>query len=363
MYSWQINHMNDKQDYQAALVDEQALTEYLETHLGAVDEYSMEYHSEGHSNETLFVTWGAEELVLRRPPPGETADTAHDVVREYRIMDALQDTPIPVPETLLACEDESIIGGEFYVMAREKGEVIRDKEPERFASPNQRRRIGEELVDSLVSIHTVDYEAVGLGDIGQPDGYIKRQVDRWDTQFEWALGVTKDERGLPERTEITKWLQANCPDSSVDSLVHGDYKPDNVIFSPGDEPVIGSVFDWELSTLGDPRFDLGWLLSYWRHPDDPPPAVSELYPRFMEVEGYPTRQELVDRYERQVGIEFANERFYRALAVYKLGALGEMFFRRHLEGNANNSMYPKMREGVPMMLDRAKRIIDGNEPL
>lgn len=355
--------MSEDQNYQDTLVDEQALERYFEKQLGPADTYDITYHSQGHSNETLFVTWGRKDLVLRRPPPGATAETAHDVGREYRIMDALQETEVPVPETILWCDDESVIGGEFYVMRREKGDVIRDTEPDRFAVPERRRGIGEELIDGLVSIHGVDYETVGLGDFGRADGYIERQVDRWHNQFDWAFEVTADARPLPQLSTIADWLDSNVPESSANALVHGDYKPDNVMFSPDTDPEIASIFDWELSTLGDPLFDLGWLLSYWRHPSDPERAVPDLMPTFMEQEGYPTRKELLEQYERETGVEVRHQRFYRTLAVYKLAALGEMFFRRHLEGNADDPMYPKMREGVPALLERAQRIIDGEEPL
>lgn len=355
--------MSDNRDYRERLVDEQSLADYFEDHLGPADEYDISYHSEGHSNETLFIAWGDADLVLRRPPPGKTAETAHDVLREYRIMDALQGTAVPVPETVLACTDPSVLGCDFYVMYRVEGDVIRDREPDRFGTPDRRQQFGEQLVDTLVEIHAVDYDGVGLGELGRPDGYIERQVERWHKQFEWALAVTARERNLPQRDRVADWLDRNVPETSPNTLVHGDYKPDNVMVSPADTPEVVSVFDWELSTLGDPRFDLGWLLLYWRHAEDAPPAVPDLSPTFMEQEGYPSRGDLVERYETQSDIEFRHGRFYRTLAVYKLAALGEMFFRRHLEGNADNPMYPTMREGVPALFERATRIIDGDEPL
>jgi aminoglycoside phosphotransferase (APT) family kinase protein len=350
-------------DYLSRIVDQEALAAYLESNLGPADQYEVRHHKEGHSNETLFVTWGARELVLRRPPPGETADTAHDVLREYRVMDALQETDVQVPETVLACEDHDVLGCDFYLMDRAEGDVIRETEPERFATPERRHRIGAELVDRLAEIHRVDTEAVGLGDFGHPSGYTERQVDRWHDQFAWAFEVTEDERSVPAIAEVGNWLDDNVPDSYPETLVHGDYKLDNVMFGPGDEPEIVGIFDWELSTRGDPRFDLGWLLTYWRDASDPEAAIPELITDIPEREGYMTRGELVDRYEETAGIEFEHGRFYRALAVYKLAALCEMFFRRYLEGNSDDPMYPKMRERVPALADWAKRIVDGDEPL
>lgn len=345
------------------LVDEEALADYLTEELGPADEFEVWRHEAGHSNETLMVTWGAKELVLRRPPPGQTAETAHDVLREYRVTNALVDTDVPVPNPVLACEDHSIIGSDFYLMERLEGDVIRDEEPPRFSQNDARRRIGEELVGTLAKIHQVDIEAVGLSEFGYPPGYTQRQVDRWGQQLMWAFDRTAEEREVPALYEVGTWLTENVPSDHPHTLVHGDYKLDNVMFAPGDEPELVGVFDWEMSTLGDPRADVGWMLSYWRDPDDPDRPVDEFSPDFMADPAYPTRQELVDRWERQTGFTFEHERFYRALAVYKLAALGEMFYRRFLEGNSDDPTYPKMDERVPMLADRAMRIIEGEEPL
>ncbi|MGQ3410945.1 phosphotransferase family protein [Natrinema sp. LN54] len=351
------------ENYYERLVDEDALVAYLEANLGEVDDYDIARHQEGHSNETLFVTWGDRELVIRRPPPGETADTAHDVLREYRVTDAVADTDVPVPEPLLACEDHDVIGSDFYVMEQLEGDVLREGEPERFAAPEHRRRIGEELVDTLATIHDLEYEAIGLGEFGRPEGYTQRQVDRWGKQLSWAFEVTEDEREVPDLHEVGDWLRDNVPEEHPHTLVHGDYKLDNVMFAPGTPPELVGVFDWEMATLGDPRADLGWMLSYWRDAKDPEPSIPELTTRFMERDGYSSRAELVERWEDRTGYEFEHERFYRTLAVYKLAALGEMFFRRYLEGNSDDPMYPKMEDRVPALAARAKRIIEGDEPL
>jgi aminoglycoside phosphotransferase (APT) family kinase protein len=358
--------MSDE-DYFRRIVDEDRLADYLERELGPVGEYAVRHHQEGHSNETLFVTWGDEELVIRRPPPGETADTAHDVLREFRVVDALQGTAVRVPETLLACEDHDVLGADFYVMRRVAGDVFRDGEPERFRNPQAREQVGYELVENLARVHQVDYDAVGLpaGDFGYPDGFTARQVKRWSEQLTWAFGVTAEEREVPVLYEVMEWLQDNVPEETPTTLVHGDYKLDNVMYGPGADPEVVAVMDWEMSTLGDPFTDLGWMLSYWwaKKDPDPPESTDSLSNTFMTKEGYPTRRELVRRYEELTGLEYSNDRFYRALAVYKLAGLGEMFFRRYLEGNSDDPMYPKMRDGVPALADRAKRIIEGKEPL
>jgi aminoglycoside phosphotransferase (APT) family kinase protein len=353
---------HEDESYFERLVDIDALESYLDTHLGSAETFEVDRHSGGHSNETLFVTWDDRELVVRRPPPGETADTAHDVLREYTVMEALQETSVPVPETVLACEDHDVIGSDFYMMEREYGVVMRDAEPGQFEEPDHRRRIGKEMVDTLGEIHRVDCEAVGLKEFGHPEGFTQRQVDRWQRQYEWAFEVTADEREVPAVHELTEWLQEHVPEDPPQTLVHGDFKLDNVMFGESPPPTVRSVFDWEMSTLGDPFVDLGWLLSYWPDSDDQSVTVGTAGgPAFLVQDGYLTQDELVERYESVTGLKFENGRFYRALAVYKLGALGEMFFRRYLEGNADDDTYPQMEERVPTLAERALRIVKGEE--
>lgn len=355
---------DDRRDYVERLGDPDALQAYLRPRLGPADVVNVERHEEGHSNETLFVEWGDRNLVLRRPPPGETAESAHDVLREYRVQEALQDTPVPVPRTVLACEDESVLGSEFYLMEREEGDVIREIEPARFSVPEHRRRIGEALIDTLATIHEVDVEATGLGKFGHPEGFTDRQVERWSGQYEWALEVTEAEREVPAIRELTRWLQDHVPETHPHTLVHGDYTLNNVMFGPGMPPTLVAVFDWELSTVGDPFTDLGWLLGAWADEGDKIADLEPLAPpAFTAREGYPSREELVARYETATGRRFEHDRFYRVLALYKLGALGEMFFRRHLDGNADDEIYPEMADTVPAIADRALRIVDGEEEL
>lgn len=359
------NRMTDdgsEADYLERLVDERSLREYLESELGAVDDFAVTYHQAGHSNETLFVEWGNRELVLRRPPAGATAESAHDVLREYRVMNALQRTAVPLPETVLECDDHDVIGSDFYLMERLRGDVIREAEPSRFGKPEFRRRIGTELVDVGVEIHTLDPDAVGLGDLGHPAGYTERQVDRWTNQLEWAMDVTGDRRAVPTLFDVADWLADNVPEPPAHTLVHGDFKLDNVMFAPGTPPEIVGVFDWEMCTRGNPFVDLGWMLAYWPDEKDPD-RTKELTPAPVARGDYPTRRQLVDRYEDRTGWTFDNHRFYRAFGVFKIAAASEMFFRRYLEGNSNDPTYPKMERRVPEYAARAERIIDGAEPL
>jgi aminoglycoside phosphotransferase (APT) family kinase protein len=351
------------QDYLDRIVDEQALREFLTEELGPVEEFDVQRHNEGHSNETLFVTWGDRDLVIRRPPPGKTADNAHDVLREYHVIDSLQATSVRVPGTVVACDDHDVIGSDFYAMDHVEGRVLRTSEPDEFADPDSRRQLSVALVDQLVNIHSVDYEAVGLesGEFGYPPEFTQRQVNRWTEQLTWAFEVTADEREVPELYDIGEWLSDNVPgdDAYPNTLVHGDYKLDNVLFRRAEEVKVAAVFDWEMATLGDPFTDLGWMLSYWHDEGDPEPPTDSLTSDYLTRDGYLSRRELVARYEAATGYEFENWRFYWVLATYKLAGLGEMFFRRYLEGNSADPMYPKMEDNVPALADRALAIIDG----
>ena len=353
------------EDAVSRLVDREGLRAYLSERFGDEETFELERHLEGHSNETLFVTWGDREFVLRRPPLGDTEETAHDVLREHRVMSALQETGVPVPPTVAACEDDAVIGVEFFLTERLEGDVIRDEEPPRFRTPDTRERITDELLSTLVAIHDVDVDAVGLADFGRPEGYLERQVGGWREQLEeWLLPRTESHRELPHVREIGAWLADNVPEEYDHTLVHGDYKLDNVMFGPGTPPELVGVFDWEMSTLGDPLADLGWLLTFWRDPDDPDLDIpEELTPTITVREGYPTRGELVSEYEARTGREFVNARFYRTLNAFKITVACEAMYLRYVSGAADDPMYPVLEEGVPALARRAKHVLDGDLPL
>ena len=353
--------MDTDEEYFDRLVDTDSLRSFLAAELGTASTFDVEHLGEGHSNETLFVTWDDRELVVRRPPPGETAETAHDVLREYRVMDALQGGDVPVPTTVAACTDHDVIGSDFFVMDRVAGEALRDAEPARFRNPDARQTVGEELVDTLADVHSVDVNAVGLDEFGHPEGYTQRQVDRWVKQLDWAFDRT--DRRIDALDEVGEWLAANAPDEHPHTLVHCDYKLDNVMFGPGDDPEIVAVLDWEMSTLGDPLADLGWMLAFWHDDPDRDRVVPELVPSYLTRPGYPDRDALVERYERHTGIEFERPRFYVTLALYKLAALGEMFYARYLNGDSDDPMYPAMEHRVPALGERAADIVAGEDPL
>jgi len=189
-------------------------------------------------------------------------------------------------------------------------------------------------------------------------------VETFTEQLEWLLPTTEQDRAVPHVREVGDWLAENVPEEADHTLVHGDYKLDNLMFAPGTPPEVAGVLDWELATLGDPLADLGWLLLFWRDGDDPDPALPEgLVPTFMEHGDYPSRRELVARYEDRTDREFTNERFYRGLAAYKIVTTTEAMYFRYRAGDADDPLYPALETGVPRLAERAKRIIDGEEPL
>jgi aminoglycoside phosphotransferase (APT) family kinase protein len=283
--------------------------------------------------------------------------------REYTIYEALQETPVPVPTTLLYCEDTSVIGTPFFLMDRIYGDVLEFDEPTGYEDGASREAVSQQVIDTLAAIHTVDYEAVGLSSLGDPDGFVERQVDRWTKQLTWCLEKDIHDRSVPTLNRLQSWLRENIPPKSANSLVHGDYKLNNFMFQDPSDPDLAAVFDWEMGTLGDPLTDLGWLLCYWWDPKDPPNETPMYTPDLPRRDGYLSRKELVARYEGRTGITFEHEQFYRALGIYKMAVIGEMFYVRYLQGETSDPFFEKMTTYVPALGKRGVRIIEGNEPL
>jgi aminoglycoside phosphotransferase (APT) family kinase protein len=331
------------------LVDPEALEAYLDSHLPGDGELAVERHQAGHSNETFFVTRGAARWVLRRPPQGAFLPSAHDVKREHTVLSRLASTGVRVPRTVVMCEDESVIGAPFYLMERVDGVVIRDELPEWLDEP-QRASVGSELVDALAELHAVDPGSCGLGDFGKAGGYLERQLRRWRGQLELTLPFT---RPLPDLERIGSWLEDNRPRSHETTLVHGDYKLDNVVFADGPPPRLIAILDWEMSTLGDPLADVGWMVSFWREAGE---DEGDLFSRTSRVTGLPgfgSRRDLVERYEQRTGRDLAGLTWYRVLAAWKLAILLEGSYARHLAGMTDDPFFAEMEHGVPALAARA----------
>jgi aminoglycoside phosphotransferase (APT) family kinase protein len=337
------------------LVDETRLGEYLGDHLPGKGPFSIERHLAGHSIETFRIGRSGTTWILRRPPRGAFLPSAHDVGREYTVLKGLAGTPVRAPWPLLMCDDESVIGAPFYVMDYVDGVVIRSELPEWYGA-NERRRIGEELVDALVELHDVEPECCGLGSFGRPHGYLERQLRRWTGQLELTLPMT---RPLPDLERAGEWLRDNLPRAGPHTIVHGDYKLDNVAFSPTPPARLVAIFDWEMATLGDPLADLGWMISFWREAGDPADDVFAELNRVTTMPGFSRRADLIRRYERSTGRVADALVWYEVLATWKLAILLEGSYARHLAGATDDPFFAEMEYRVPALarrsVDRAER--------
>jgi aminoglycoside phosphotransferase (APT) family kinase protein len=236
------------------LIVRESLAAYLEEHGLGSGELSAERIGEGHSNITYLVRRGSERFVLRRPPRPPLPPSAHDVLREWRLLDAVKDVDVRTPRTLLGCDDESVIGAPFYVMEYCEGSVITSQIPAALDTPAERRRMGLDLVDSLAEVHAVDWQACGLEGYGKPTGYLERQLRRFTGL--WEHNKTRE---LPRVQEVRDWLATNMPASPEATIVHGDFRLGNTMVAHDAPARVIAIFDWELSTIGDPLADLGYL--------------------------------------------------------------------------------------------------------
>jgi aminoglycoside phosphotransferase (APT) family kinase protein len=270
-----------------------------------------------------------ERWVLRRPPLGHVLPTAHDMVREFTVLSALAATEVPAPRPLALCEDPEVTGAPFYVMTYAPGVVLHEELPAGFAeSEPERRRISLALVDTLVRLHAVDYEAVGLGGFGRPEGFLARQLRRWSQQ--WERSRT---RALPAVDEVLRRLASAIPGSPAPTIVHGDYRLGNLALDPRDPGRVVAIFDWEMATLGDPLTDLAYTLIFWGQVGDPPPRPGLARRQALTAKpGFLSRDELVAEYARRSGRDVSALGFYSALAHVKLAVISEGIHARHLQG-------------------------------
>jgi aminoglycoside phosphotransferase (APT) family kinase protein len=341
----------------AALVDPAALAAWAQGRLPGDGPVDVERLQAGHSNLTFVVRRAGREYVLRRPPQGPLLPTAHDVLREYRVLDLLAraDAGVRVPQVLAACEDPAVIGAPFYVMDRVEGDVVRDRLPG-WLTEDRRRGTGLDLVAALAELHAAPYEPFVEAGIGRPSGYLDRQLRRWRGQREGvqaavaAAGATA--RELPDYDVVRNWLEAHVPaDAGAPTVVHGDYKLDNVILDPSTGRV-AAVVDWEMATVGDPLADLGYLCAMWVDAGEQVPFLGDA--AVTAQPGWPTRAELAEHYAALTGRRMTDIRFYVTLAVWKLAVLLEASYYRHLAGTTDDPFFATLETGVPALLARAR---------
>ena len=299
----------------------------------------------GRSNLTYAISNGTGTWVLRRPPLGHVLPTAHDMVREYRVLTGLAGTGVPVPRTYALCEDLEVNDAPFYVMEKVDGVIYRDGAALSTLDATQARRLSEELVDVLANIHGVDYERVGLGEFGHPDGFLERQVRRWGQQ--WERSKTRE---LPAVEELARRLNAALPESGPPAIVHGDYRLDNTMMSPKDPGRIVAVLDWEMSTLGDPLADLGLFLLYWGNAGAQVVATGTA---IDAAEGYLSSDEVVARYAQQSGRPVHAMDWYVVFASYKLAIIVEGIHARFKMGKTLGEGFDAMGQTVVALIDGA----------
>ncbi len=342
-------------------VDVPRLSRWLATELGATGDVSVARLGEGHSNLTYAVSVGTERWVLRRPPAGPLLPTAHDVVREYRVLDLLvrAERPVRVPRPVAVCTDGGVLGAPFYLMEHVAGVVVRT-DPPAWLDAAGRHVLGLDLVAAFAELHRVDPQPFVAAGLGRPDGYLARQLRRWAGQREGvvtavaAAGGTA--RALPDYDAVRDWLAAHLPDEEPPAVVHGDAKLDNVVVSPAGDarpPRVAAVLDWEMATVGDPRADLGYLLSFW--PEDGTAAGSHPLARLVTTgDGFPARAELVAAWESATGRVAGDLRWFLALAVWKLAVLLEASYHRYLAGSTDDPFFATLEDGVPALLAHAR---------
>jgi aminoglycoside phosphotransferase (APT) family kinase protein len=308
---------------------------------------------EGHSNVTYAIRRAGGAWVLRRPPRPPLPPSAHDVLREARLLTAVQDADVRTPRVLAVCDDEAVIGAPFYVMELLEGHVLTTELPPEFDDEGSRARIGDELVDALVEVHAVDWRARGLEGYGKPSGYLERQLRRFGGL--WEHNRT---RALPVLDEVTAWLAEHLPDSAEATIVHGDYRLGNTMFAAEPPPRLNAIFDWELATIGDPLADLGYLVATWAEPGDEDDTMFALG-RVTRRPGFPTREQLIARYEERSGRSMSDVRWYTTLALWKSAVFLEGSYKRRLAGTTEDAFFDKLEAGVPAIAERAWQTATG----
>ncbi len=308
----------------------------------------------GNSNLTYLLEYDNDRLVIRRPPFGTKAKSAHSMIREYRVMNLLKPVYPSVPDTLCYSDDEGIIGSEFYIMRQVEGQVVRKELPAHWQfSPQDTGRFCTSFWDKLIELHAVDYVAAGLGDFGKPEGYARRQVLGWNGRFERAL--TSDVNAF---SDVREWLEDNIPpDGDRYSVLHGDFRIDNVILSNEDPCDIKAVIDWEICAVGDPLMDLGNALAYWTQADDPA-YLQNLLLQPSSAPGMLTRREILDYYQLKTGVDTSGFTFYEVYGYWRNTVIVQQIYYRYFHGQTKDPRFKIFGQLVTQLGGHCRRLIN-----
>ena len=345
-------------------LDWDALATYLRAHLAGVDglrdpsgrDVPLEpvQFPNGSANLTYLLRFGSTELVLRRPPFGIIAPGAHDMRREFRVLSKLWKGFDRAPRAYLFCDDHGVIGADFVVMERRVGEVIRNSLPTSMHGlPDVGHRLGLALVDAMAEMHLLEPGVLGLGELGRPEGFAARQVAGWATRWD----LVRPQNAPAEMDELPIRLAACVPEPTRVSIVHNDLKLDNCQFLPGEPDRVHSIFDWDMTTLGEPLVDLGTLLNYWPDPSDSPDEVRISHEGLLEM-GLPTRAEVIDRYAERTGLDVSAAGWYEAFAQWKTGVVIQQLHLRWVRGESTDERMATIADRLPTLAATATALLD-----
>jgi aminoglycoside phosphotransferase (APT) family kinase protein len=317
---------------------------------GVSGPFSLRQFGGGLANLTYLVRFGDEEFVLRRPPFGPLPKGGHDMRREYRVLSVLYRAYPLAPRAFLLCTDADVIGSDFVVMERRRGVVIRGEAPPQLAGDAAAcRRLGERFIDALAALHAVDVEAIGLGDLGRPDGYLARQLAGWIAR--WQAAETDDQ---PDASALLRRLGERLPRSGPPALVHNDFKLENTIVDAADLTRPVAVLDWDMCTYGDPLADLGNVLLLWREAGDP--SRRELSAMPTDAPGFPTRAELVERYACTTGRDCSRAAWYHAFNVFRYAAIAQQIYARYVRGATRDERFAGLGVQVALLIERGEAL-------
>jgi aminoglycoside phosphotransferase (APT) family kinase protein len=329
------------------------LRDFLDGRIGDSSAIEVEAMVGGGSCEIFGVQRGKERWVLRRAPVHRNSATAHDVLREFRILDAIKDEAVSIARPILACDDPDVFGAPFYVMERIDGVPVRAEIPSAWtANPQEQSQALDQLVDALVAIHAIDWQQCGLSDLAHSGPYLARQVDRWMSQLDSYHG-----RPLPSAARIASWLDDHRPADQVPALAHGDYKLDNVLFSPDAPPRLLAVVDWEMASIADPLIDLGWAMIFHPGPEGTIPlgvAASSGFDRSQ----MPARSLLMARYAERSGRDVGGIDWYHVFARWKLAIVLEGSYAKFLRGESKKAVHEFFGMQTDLLLESATSIAE-----